>query len=119
MFKRFLFALAGWLIPASVSAAVSITSYNWSCEGFVYCGSSDSAVTGITTKLITWIVVFIVPLAVTVFFYGALRMAVSRGEEGKEAGKKALIYASIGLVAAILTSAIISFIQGYLYVLGG
>lgn len=116
--KRLFLVLSLSLIPASASAGVSITAYSWDCEGFVYCNSSADAVTGILGKLIAWIVVFIVPLAVVVFFYGALRMAVSRGEEGKETGKKALIYASIGLAAAILTSAIISFIQGYIYTLG-
>lgn len=116
--KRFSLVLLGCLFPSAAFAGVDIDNYGWSCAGFVYCNSPLNAVTGILGKLIAWINTFIVALAVVVFFYGALRMAISRGEEGKETGKKALIYASLGLAAAMLTSAILAFINYYIYLLG-
>ncbi len=116
--KRFLSILLGILLPTPALAGVSITSYGWSCTGFLKCGSTTDAVTDLTVNLITGVASFIGALAVVVIFYGALRMVMSRGEEGKEAGKKALIYASLGLAAAMLTGAIISFVSDYIYYLG-
>ncbi len=117
--KRFLLIAIGCLLPVTALAGVNIDNYGFDCTGFVYCHSPLNAVTGIATKLIAWIGAFIVALAVVSFFYGALRMAVSRGEEGKEIGKKAMIYASLGLAAALLTRMILQFICGYLYYVGG
>lgn len=118
--KRFLFICLGCIVPLTAFAGLDISSpiYGFDCTGFVYCNSASNVVTGISFKLIGWIQAFIVALAVVAFFYGALRMAVSRGDEGKETGKKALMYASIGLVAAILTSEIINFIRYYIYLIG-
>lgn len=115
--KRLL-TLLGLLFPGSVRA-VSITSYSWKCDGFLYCGSGQNAVGLITTKVIGTVSFFITPLAVVVFIYGAIRMIASQGDEGKEAGKKALIWASVGLAAALLTGAILRYLCDYLYVIGG
>ncbi len=116
--KRALLATLGFLLPTS-ALAVSITdsAYGWSCAGFLYCGGPN-AVVALTANLILGVSLFIGPLAVVVFLYGAIRMIVSRGDEGKEAGKKALIWASAGLVAALLVGAIVRFIHDYIYVLG-
>ena len=116
--KRFLFLLVGLTIPVPVFAGVDITSYGWSCNGFLYCGSSDVVVL-LNNNLIAGVSAFSVALAVVVFFYGAIRMVISQGDEGKEAGKKALIYASLGLAAALLTGGVIQFVCGYLFYLGG
>lgn len=115
--KRLLI-LIGFLLPGA-ARAVSITNYSWQCRGFLYCESSGKdAVAIIATRLVTIVSAFIGALAVVVFIYGAIRMVTSQGDEGKEAGKKALIWASIGLVAAILTGGIVAFINGYLYRVG-
>ncbi len=100
------------------AAGYRIVSTGWSCVGFLYCGSSDNAVTLLTGTIVNGVAAFIVALAIIVFFYGAIRMVVSQGQEGKEAGKKALIWASLGLVAALLTTAIIEFVTGYIYIIG-
>ena len=117
--KRLLFIAVGILVPVS-AGAVSITDpqYGWSCNGFLYCGTGGNAVTAITGNIIAGVSAFIVALAVVMFFYGGLRMVASRGEEGKEAGKKALMYAAFGLIAALLTAAVISFVRDYIYLLG-
>ena len=115
--KRILILL-GLLLPGSVRA-VSITDYSWRCKGFLYCESPGrDAVAILTTRLVTIVSAFIGALAVVVFLYGAIRMVTSQGDEGKEAGKKALIWASVGLAAALLTGGILAFINGYLYQVG-
>jgi len=116
--KRFLLSLLGLLLPTAVSA-YSITDTGWSCDGFLYCGSGGDVVTIMTMTIVNGVAMFIGALAVVVFFYGAILMVTSQGQEGKEAGKKAMIYASLGLAAALLTSAIIAFVRDYIYYLGG
>ena len=118
--KRFFALSIGLLLPVSALAAgVSIGGggYGWNCKGYLYCGSTD-AVNILTNRLIAGVGAFIFSLAVVVFFYGALRMVTSQGDEGKEAGKKALIYASLGLAAALLTGGMIAFVRDYIYYLG-
>lgn len=121
--KRTLAIVASFLTPASAFAAgVHLTDYAWSCNGFLKCTFGGppptDVVVDMTNNLISGVGFFIVTLGVVVFFYGALRMATSRGEEGKEVGKKALIYASVGIAAAMLTGAAISFVRDYIYYLG-
>ncbi len=114
---KLLFFIIGLVSPVTVSA-VSITQY-WTCKGFLYCGGGTNAVVLLSTNIISGVAVTIEALSVIVFFYGAIRMVTSQGQEGKEAGKKALIYAALGIAAALLTQAFIAFIRDYLYVLGG
>lgn len=119
--KRFLASLAGIALPA-IAHAYSLTQSTWNCNGFLYCnsgGAPPDVVAIIAQSTINVVFYFIGPMAVVAFFYGAIRMIVSQGQEGKEAGKKALIYASLGIVAAILVKATIQFVCGYLYYLGG
>lgn len=115
--RRTLFVSIGLLFPFPAHA-IRITAY-WNCAGFWKCGQSQNAVADLTLNLINGVGNFIIALAIVACFYGAIRMIVSQGQEGKEAGKKAVMWALLGLVAALLTSAIISFIWDYLYVLGG
>lgn len=112
-----LLALFQALIPTV--HAYRITDSGWDCTGFLKCGSSTDAVMQITATIVTGVGRFIIALAVVVFIYGALRMITSRGEEGKEAGKKAMIWAALGLMAALLTGAVVEFVRDYLYYLGG
>ncbi len=119
MLYRLLSLVIGMVLPSVAYAqGYRITSTGWSCIGFLYCGSADNAVTVITGTIVNGVSAFIVALAIVVFFYGAIRMIISQGQEGKEAGKKALIWASVGLAAALLTSAILEFVTGYIYFLG-
>lgn len=115
--KRFAMLITGLLIPV-VAHAYSITSTGWNCDGFLECGSGTDVVVDVTTNIVNTVAKFIGALAVVVFFYGAIRMIVSQGQEGKEAGKKALEYAAFGMVAALLVSAIVEYIRDYLYYLG-
>ena len=118
--KRSLPILSGILLPMIAHASYDISAQTgWDCSGFLFCGSATSVVSAMTTNLVNVVYFFIGPMAVVAFFYGAIRMIVSQGQEGKEAGKKALIYASFGIAAAILVRAIIKFICGYIYILSG
>lgn len=111
-----IFVLIGVLIPAAAHAEpYHLFKSGWNCQGFLYCtpdaAPPDDIIVIITTTIVTGVVGFIGALAIVVFFYGAIRMVISRGQEGKEAGKKALMWASLGLIAAMLTQAILLFIR--------
>ncbi len=108
--KRTLFLLTGILLPGSAVAA-NLATYGYNCTGFLYCNGTN-VVAAMTNNLIGGVGAIILPIATVAFLYGAIRMITSRGDEGKEAGKKALIYASLGLAAALLTEAIIAFVTG-------
>lgn len=69
-------------------------------------------------RLLFIVSTFLFALTVLVFFYGAIRMAVSQGEEGKDTGKKAMIYAALGFVCALLLSGMFRFVCDTLYGLG-
>lgn len=99
--------------------AYRLTDSGWDCRGFLKCGSGTDVVTDMIGNIIAVVVLFIGALAVVMVIYGALRWVTSRGEEGKEAGKKAMLYAALGLVFALLTGAILEFITDYLYLIGG
>lgn len=124
MFHRLIAAAIGFLLPSIAhSAGYQLFQSGWNCQGFLYCPPGGGpppadAVVILTSTVVSGVLLFISALAVVVFIYGALRMVVSQGQEGKEAGKKALIWASFGLAAALLTAAIIEFVTGYIYFLG-
>ncbi len=111
--KRLLILL-GLFAPSS-AAAISINGYGWSCAGFLHCGSGTDAVQTIATNITVGVTSTITALAVISFLYGAIRMASSQGGEGKEAGKKAMIWAATGLVAAVLTGGIILYVQSLIF----
>ena len=115
--KKYFVAIIGFITPG-IAHAYRLTDSGWSCSGYVGCGVPD-AVAYVMSRLILIIGTFMFTLTVVVFLYGALRLTISRGEEGKEAGKKAMMYAAFGFAAALLTSGIFAFICGYLYMLGG
>lgn len=115
--RRFLFTLLGLVTPG-IAHAYRLTDSGWQCTGFLYCNSSTDAVTQLTLNIVNGVGAFIGALCVVVFLYGAVRMVVSRGAEGKEAGKKALIYAALGLTAALMVTSIIDFVWDYIYYLG-
>lgn len=112
--KRIAPLLVGLLLPAK-AFAVSITQYGWSCTGFLHCGSSADAVQIIATNITVGVTATITSLAVIVFLYGAIRMTTSQGGEGKDAGRKAMVWSAVGLIAAILAGGIILYVQQLLY----
>jgi Type IV secretion system pilin len=118
--RRISLILAGLLVPLQ-AFAVRITDpqYGWNCLGFIGCGSSTDAVTGISSNIVFVTMLFIEALAILVFIYGAIRMMFSRGEEGKEAGKKALLYATIGFFLAFLGGNIIAYVFVLISCIGG
>ncbi len=116
--KKFLSLFTGFIIP-QIAFAYRLTDSGWDCAGFVGCGTVTDGVMYVMGRLIFIIGSFLFALTVVVFLFGALRMTASRGEEGKEAGKKAMIYASLGFAAALLTAGIFRFVCDNLYLLGG
>lgn len=124
MFHRLIAASIGLVIPvAAHSQGYHITDSGWNCQGFLYCppgggGAPPNLVALLTLKIALGVSAFIATLAIVAFFYGALRMVISQGQEGKEAGKKAIIWASFGLAASMLTAAVISYVTDYIYLIG-
>ena len=111
--KRFLPALIGLFVPATAHA-VSITQW-WDCTGFLFCGDPMAIGPRILIGIVALIFNFLIPVAVVVFMYGGIRMIVSMGGEGKEIGKKAMIYAAMGLLMALLAGYITQFVFDLLY----
>lgn len=111
--------IIGLLSPITAHAQYHLTNSGWNCQGFLYCNGGGAPpadiVVIITMNIIMAVSTFIGALAVVVFLYGAIRMVTSQGEEGKEAGKKALIWASFGLTAAILTGGIMAYIRSAVF----
>lgn len=103
--KRFFTILAGLCVPLTASA-VSITDYQWTCEGFLWCGNGGGGgvVAIISTNIIESALSLVSVVAIAGFIYGGLRMAMSQGEEGKQIGKKALMYSALGLGLIVLTA---------------
>lgn len=118
---RFLSTMIGFLLPAHAKA-FSLSDTGWDCTGFIYCNPGapppSDVVTIMTMTIVNGVGAFIITLAIVMFMYGAIRMVTSQGQDGKEAGKKALIYASLGLVFALLVMAIMQFVRDYIYYLG-
>lgn len=106
------------LVTRAHAAGVRLTDFGWDCTGFIKCGTSQDAITDISLRVITGVRNLIIALAILIFLYGALLMIISRGEEQKEAGKKAILYACFGVVLAILAHVIGLFVCGYVYLLG-
>jgi hypothetical protein len=118
MRKYLSFSLGALLLPlVALAAPVSLSDYNQPCPSYLVCG--NDAVKIVALRIITGVSTFIVALAVVAFLYGAILMIISRGDEKKEAGKKAMIYGGIGLTLGIMAKAILFFICTILYTLGG
>lgn len=124
--RRFLLFLIGILSPTAVYAAGrNAIYYGFDCTKILIplpgCGTSDSNPNYLATTALTKIagtgLAIATPLATVIFLYGALRMVISRGDEGKDAGKKAMIYGAMGLVFVALSFGIVSMVQAYLYLL--
>lgn len=110
--KRLVLFLSGLLLPSS-ALAISINSYGWNCAGFLHCGDGQDAVVAIATNITVGVTATIGALAVIAVLYGAIRMATSQGGEGKDAGKKAIIWGAVGLIAAILAAGIITYVTQF------
>lgn len=120
--RKLLTATAGFLllVPTAVFAGVRLGDYGQPCPPFLVCtGDSLDVVTAISLKIITGVSTFIGALAVIAFLYGAILMIVSRGDDKKEAGKKAMIYGGVGLALGILCSGILHYVCTILYTIGG
>jgi hypothetical protein len=113
-----LIALIGLLLPSAASA-ISINGYGWSCAGFLHCGSSTDVVEIIATNIAVGITATIGSLAVISVLYGAVRMAASPVQEGKEAGKKAIIWGCIGLACALLSAGILAYVRAFVFAVAG
>jgi hypothetical protein len=126
--KRFFLFLFGTLTPLLAFAQNGFRISNngpssFDCRGFVGCGE-DGLVSFFVKRVLSLVlpingVGFIFYVAVAVFLWGTLQMVLSRGEEMKESGKNAILYACLGLSLALVTSGVLSFICGYLFKLGG
>jgi hypothetical protein len=123
--RFFLAILSGLLYPFTAHAAgYRLTQSGWDCTGFVGCGAGVDLATFLVARIVALVFPtgggpgFIFYLTVVVFFYGSLRLVFSRGEEGKEAGKKAMQFAALGFALAMLIAGIMRFFCDYVYLLG-
>ncbi len=119
--RNFVLAIIGVIAPATTLAADGkhLINYGFDCKKIGLpipgCGVSIDLVTAATEKVVATGLVIATPLATVVLLYGALRMVISRGEEGKEAGKKAMIYGAMGLVFVTLAYGLVKAVEAYLY----
>ncbi len=110
--KRLALILAGLSVPAT-AFAVQITQY-WDCTGHLKCGTSLNAVSDLAIRIVLVVSYFIGSLAVCAFLYGAILMIISQGDEKKEAGKKAMIWAAVGLALALTVALIRAFVVWFI-----
>ena len=108
---RILAIIIGILLPSAAFAFSLQSAFN--CSGFLYCGSHD-IVAILTSGFIQDIAQNTLDVASIAFLYGGLRMAVSQGEEGKEEGKKALIYGALGYMLATLSYAVVISVEAFI-----
>jgi hypothetical protein len=127
---RFFLFLFGTLLPFTAFAAVAggfdIRRTGFDCSEFIGCGIDDDFVSYFVARVLSLLLPlpgygsgFIFYVALAVFLWGALQMVLSRGEEMKDSGKNAMIYALLGITLALLASGILSYICGYIYAVGG
>jgi Type IV secretion system pilin len=129
---RFFLFLFGTLLPFTAFAAIA-RGFNihrdtdFDCTGFIGCEIDDDFVSYFVARVLSLLLPlppnydlgFIFYVALAVFLWGALQMVLSRGEEMKDSGKNAMIYALLGITLALLASGILSYICGYIYAVGG
>ncbi len=77
---------------------------------FPHTDVGEEGVTFLALKIIDFILKSIGALAVLMIIYGGIRIIV-QGEEGMTEGKKIILYAVIGLIAAIMADAAVIFVQ--------
>ena len=117
--RKLFLACIGFFIPTIAYAQKHLTDYGFDCKGVGMdlpgCGSAIDLTTAASQKIFNFGYAIAGPLASIIFLYGALRMVISRGDEGKEAGKKAMIYGALGLVFVLLSWSIVKLVETYIW----
>ena len=98
--RKIFITLIGILTPIAAHAQVHLSDYGFDCHeiGSRYGFDLPGCVGGIdltvaaAAKVTGTGLLIATPLATVVLLYGAARMIMSKGDEGKEAGKKDLDY---------------------------
>lgn len=111
--KRIIFTLIGICTPA-MAEAISIRNY-FPCDPTIFFCGSQNPVVELTANITAFVLSSVTAVAIVGFAYGGARMIFSMGGEGKEAGKKAMKYAAMGLVLAYLSGAILKYIVQLIY----
>lgn len=117
--KRIFTVLIGIVSPArALAAGKHLSDYGFDCSKIDLpipgCGGSTDVVTALTTLIVGNGKLVAGSLAIIVFLYGGLRMTISQGNEGKDAGKKALIYGALGFACIFLAAEIVTVVQSYI-----
>ncbi len=112
--KKIIAIITGLTVP-STALAISITNYGWSCTGFLFCGDATNAIAILVSRVIAAVSLTISAVATIVVIYGGIRMIISGTSEGKEAGKKAVKFALLGLALGLMAWRIITYMQELLY----
>jgi hypothetical protein len=122
--RRFLLLLIGMFSPGIAYAQKHLSDYGFDCTKIEQygltipgCDSPIDLTVAATAKVAGTGLAIAAPLATVVFLYGAIRMVISRGDEGKEVGKKAMIYGALGLIFVTLAFGIVTMVKAYLYLL--
>ncbi|MBP9774151.1 MAG: hypothetical protein KBD00_06045 [Candidatus Peribacteraceae bacterium] len=107
--KKKLF-LAGLLAAIPLpAAAISIREY-WACNPEIFYCNSGNIPAIIVSNIVIFVSNTIVAVGTLAFVYGGVRMLVSQGGEGKEAGKKSMQFAVMGIIFAFLAQRIVQFV---------
>ncbi len=123
IYKAVFNALTGQsLFSAVVPQAIAVTDFQNTPSGGS--GLSIQPPPGIPTdinqlinNIVTWLLTIVAPLAALIIIYGAfLILTAADNPERYERGKKAILYAVIGLVIVIISKALVAIIT---QVLGG
>ena len=122
--KKLLFLTGLLALPLSAHAVSLGSDYGFAClPPFIGCSFTGSppgsAAIQLARTVAAAVGAFILTVAFIATVYGGYRIIASRGTDGVEAGKKAIMYAVLGYFLATLVIPSVFFILDFIATVGG
>ena len=115
---------AGLSLTTATSLALAYANHAWAqsfggpipaLPGTAAPGTDANSIRVVIIKVLIAVLNFLALVAVIVVVIAGIRLIISQGEdEAKDAAKKTIIYALVGLVIVLFARVIVSLVTGYL-----